>query len=54
MHVAQLAVYALAWQTTLAASTRARGKQDIADWATSCAEWTALNIVERSLPTGYV
>lgn len=51
--VARLAVYALARQTTLATSTRARGKPDIADWATRCAEWTALNIVEQLLPTGY-
>lgn len=49
----QIAVYALARQTALAASTRARGKLDIAEWATSCANWTALNIVERLLPTGY-
>lgn len=51
--VGPLAVYALARQTALAASTRMRGKLDIADWATSCATWTALNIVERLLPTGY-
>lgn len=50
--VARLAVYAVARQTTLAASTRARGKHDIAEWASSCASWTALNIVERLLPTG--
>jgi hypothetical protein len=51
--VARLAVYALARQTALAASTRARGKSDIADWAASCANWTALNLVNRLLPTGY-
>lgn len=51
--VARLAVYAVARQTALAASTRARGKRDIAEWASSCANWTALNIVERLLPTGY-
>ncbi|OMJ33415.1 hypothetical protein BSZ14_03845 [Sphingomonas sp. Sph1(2015)] len=51
--VARLAVYALARQTALAASTRARGKSEIADWAAGCADWTALNIVERLLPTGY-
>ncbi len=49
----RIAVYALARQTALAASTRARGKLDIAEWAASCANWTALNIVERLLPTGY-
>jgi hypothetical protein len=51
--VARLAVYALARQTALAASTRARGKSDIADWATSCANWTALNVVDQLLPSGY-
>ncbi len=51
--VARLAVYAVVRQTALAASTRARGKLDIAEWAASCASWTALNIVEQLLPTGY-
>lgn len=51
--LARLAVYALARQTALAASARARGKTDLADWATSCASWTALNIVDRLSPTGY-
>lgn len=51
--VARLAVYAVARQTALAASTCARGKLDIAEWASSCAGWTTLNVVERLLPTGY-
>ena len=51
--IARLAVYALARQTTLAASAHARGKPDIANWTASCASWTALNIVERLHPTGY-
>lgn len=51
--VNRLAVYALARQATLAASTRSRGKINIANWASSCASWTAMNIVERLLPTGY-
>lgn len=49
----QIAVYALARQTALEASTRARGKLDIAEWAAYCANWTALNIVDRLLPAGY-
>jgi hypothetical protein len=51
--VARLAVYVVARQTALAASTRARGKLDVADWASNCASWTALNILERLIPTGY-
>lgn len=51
--VSRIAVYALTRQVALAASTRARGKIEIAEWAASCADWTALNIVERLLPTGY-
>lgn len=51
--VNQLAIHALARQATLATSSRARGKIDIADWASNCTRWTALNIVERLLPTGY-
>lgn len=50
---AQIAIHALARQTALAASTRARGKTEIADWAAACAAWTALGIVERLVPTGY-
>lgn len=49
----RIAAYALARQSTLAASTRARGKHDIADWAAACADWTARHVVERLLPTGY-
>ena len=49
----RIAVYAVARQTTLAASTRRRGKPDIADWASACATWTALNVLERLSPTGY-
>jgi hypothetical protein len=51
--VASLAVYALARQATLAASTHACGKRDIAEWASRCASWTAINVVQRLLPTGY-
>lgn len=51
--VSRIAAYALTRQTVLAASTRARGKIEIAEWAASCADWTALNIVERLMPTGY-
>lgn len=49
----RIAAYALARQTMLATSTRARGKIEIAKWAASCADWTALNIVGRLMPTGY-
>ena len=49
----QIAVYALARQTALAASASARRNLDLAEWAASCAHWTALNIVECLLPTGY-
>ncbi len=49
----QIAVYALARQTALAASTAARGLPEIARWASAAASWTALNIVEQLLPAGY-
>lgn len=51
--VSRIATYALTRQAALAASTRARGKIEVADWAASCADWTALNIVERLLSTDY-
>lgn len=51
--VSRIAAYALTRQAMLAASTRVRGKIEIAEWAASCADWTALNIVERLMPTGY-
>lgn len=51
--VSRIATYALTRQAVLAASTRARGKIEIAEWAASCADWTALNIVARLMPTGY-
>lgn len=51
--VSRIAAYALTRQAALAASTRARGKIEIAEWAASCADWTALNIVERLMPSGY-
>jgi thiamine kinase-like enzyme len=49
----RIAVYAVARQTALAASARKRGKSEVADWASQCAAWTALNLIERLLPTGY-
>lgn len=49
----EIAVFALARQTALAASTGARCLTDIADWAAAAARWTALNVVEPLLPTGY-
>ena len=49
----QIAVFALARQTALAASTRACGKDGIAAWAAAAAARTALEVLERLLPTGY-
>ena len=49
----RIAVYALARQVALAASARKRGKVQVAEWAAACADWTALNLVERLLPVGY-
>ena len=49
----QIAAYALARQTALASWAKVRGQLEMADWAASVAEWTALHIVERLLPTGY-
>jgi aminoglycoside phosphotransferase (APT) family kinase protein len=49
----RIAVYAVARQTALTAFAREVGKSEIADWASHCATWTALNVVERLLPTGY-
>lgn len=49
----QIAVHAVARQTALAASAAARNQIDIARWASAAAEWTALNLLERLLPTGY-
>jgi aminoglycoside phosphotransferase (APT) family kinase protein len=48
---AQIAVHALARQTALAASGRRRGMTALVDWAEASAAWTALNVVERLLPT---
>jgi Phosphotransferase enzyme family len=51
--VLQIAVHAVARQTVLAASTRSRGKLEVAEWASHCAAWTALNVLEKLAPTGY-
>jgi Ser/Thr protein kinase RdoA (MazF antagonist) len=48
---AQIAVHALARQTSLAASGRRRGMTAVADWAEAAAAWTAINLVEQLLPT---
>jgi Ser/Thr protein kinase RdoA (MazF antagonist) len=50
---AEVAVFALARQTALAMSAEARGLNGIAGWASAAARWTALNVVERLVPTGY-
>lgn len=49
----RIAVYAVARQTALAASARARGMTEVADWAMAAADWTALSVLDRLLPTGY-
>lgn len=51
---AQIAAYAVARQTALATSGRAKGRADMADWAASAASWTVLNITERLLPTRHL
>lgn len=51
---AGIAVHALARQSALAASTRSRGRPEVARWAARCAGWTALHLVERLCPSGYV
>ncbi len=48
---AQIAVHALARQTALAASGRRRGMAAMAEWAETCASWTATHVVERLQPT---
>lgn len=49
----QIAAYALARQTTLASWAKLRGMTAMAEWAASTAEWTALHIAPRLLPTGF-
>ncbi len=51
--VTQIATHALARQTTLAAWAEARGQTEMALWAAKVAAWTATNIIERLLPTGF-
>ena len=48
-----VAAFALARQTALAISAGGRGQTELARWAKDCAVWTAENITERLLPTGY-
>lgn len=50
----RIAVYVVARQAALAASAGAREMQEMAAWAMNCMHWTALNILARLLPTGYV
>ena len=51
--VRQIAAYVLARQTTLAAWAKARGKIEMAAWATSAAEWTVSNVIKKLLPTAF-
>ena len=53
-NASRIAVYALARQAALAASARKNGKVDLAKSAAACASWTALDIMERLIPTGYL
>lgn len=48
----QIAAFALARQTTLATAGRVKGDLKLAEWAEASAAWTALNVVEKLLPTG--
>ncbi len=48
-----VAAFALARQTALTISAGGRGHTELARWAKDCAVWTAENITERLLPTGY-
>lgn len=50
---AQLAAYAIARQTTLAATAAAQGKKEMADWARTAADWTVSNVAALILPSGY-
>jgi hypothetical protein len=51
--VRQIAAFVLARQATLAAWAKARGKAEMATWATSTAEWTVSNIIKKLLPTSF-
>jgi len=48
----QIAAFALARQTTLANAGRVKGNRQLTDWAEASAAWTALNVVEKLLPSG--
>ncbi len=48
----QIAAFALARQTALAAAGRVKEDRQLAEWAAASAAWTALNVVEKLLPTG--
>lgn len=49
----QIVAYALARQTRLASWAKAAGMPEMAMWAAAAAEWTALHLAERLLPTGF-
>jgi Ser/Thr protein kinase RdoA (MazF antagonist) len=48
----EIAVHALARQTSLAASSRGKGATATAEWAAACADWTAAHVVEPLVSTG--
>jgi Ser/Thr protein kinase RdoA (MazF antagonist) len=51
--VDQIAAFMLARQATLATWAKGRGHVEMAAWATSAAEWTVSNIIDRLLPTAF-
>jgi hypothetical protein len=49
----QIAAFMLARQVTLATWAKGRGHIEMAAWATSAADWTVSNIIDRVLPTAF-
>lgn len=49
----QVAPFIVARQTALATSARERGQSALANWATSCADWAAANIVRPLQPSAF-
>lgn len=47
-----IAAFAVARQTALSASGKAKGQAALANWAAAAASWTVANVTERLLPTG--
>jgi len=47
-----IAAFAVARQTALSATGKAKGQTAMADWAAAAATWTVANVTEKLLPTG--